>query len=259
MSTIVRLISNNSGIDLSPRRHRGNAKPPKMKILTILALVASVAAVPDPMITSAPKLPARQANADEKAKECDAKLVSLRQNSPQILSYPGILPWFGEEMSKAVLTQTPDFNLCDEIALSEKVTPPPSLAGAWSTWRNEHNSWVSAHRSEALSLASSCGEGVRSFQIAGAVVTDKAECESLYKKQMGSVPTLPKITQSFPRLTDTRGGTFIGVWTTVTPGGKTEPTTTGAGQGGSGNAAAPKETGSLFAAAVAMVGVLAAL
>lgn len=228
------------------------------EIFTVLALVATATAIPDPMITPKPNAPQPRQAKDE----CDSKYASLRKNAANMLDQPGLLPWFGDEMSKAVLTQTPDFNVCDEFALSERVTPPPSLSAAWTSWRNKHSSWVSAHRSEALSLASVCESKIRSmgggFNFEQAVVTDKAECESLYSKQLGFVPTMPKITQTFPKFTDTRTGQVIGVFTTVTPGAKTPPTTTGAGASGSGNAG-PRETGSLFAAAVAMVGVVAVL
>lgn len=223
------------------------------ELFVVAALAATAAAAAEPVITSFPEARQIRNAPRQAADDCASKYGSLRRGSPAI-TYPGLAPWLGGEISQAVLTQTPDFNLCDEYALSATVAPPPTLAGAWSSVQAEVTAWQRDHRDEALSLASSCGAINSSwfFQFAGYALTDKAGCESLYNSYLGRVPTWPKITGA-PRLTST------GVFTTVSPGG-TVPTGAASGSGTAGSAA-PREkgAGAMFVAAVVAAGALAVL
>lgn len=226
--------------------------------------VVNAVAEPAPIITAPPdamlahqQFP-RQAGAVSDG--CEAQFASLVRDLPKLTAFPGLVPWLGSEISSAVATATPGYNLCDDYALSARVTPPPELSAAWSTVRSQSASWVSAHGTEAQILASSCRTADISsvkwgFQLEELAVTDKAGCESVYSKYLGFVPTMPKAT--VPSMTS------IGVFTTVTPGMTGTSTSTAGGTAAkvststSGNAAPPRETGFLVAAAAAVLGAAA--
>jgi hypothetical protein len=235
--------------------------------ITIAVLAATTAATTEPAatITPAPDATLVQILRRQDASECVSQLNSLLRDAPGLTDYPGIAPWLGTELSKAVAATT-DFNLCDERPLSSTATPPPSLTDAWSSFLSEVALWSSVHRDEARSLASGCASADANsglgFQFEALTVTNKAGCESLYDKYLGRVPTWPRFINTFPDMTQ------FGVFTTVTPG-KTGSTGTGASSTTKGavaestlnrNAAGvSKERDVAVAAAAAVLGVVAIL
>ncbi|KAK1754468.1 hypothetical protein QBC47DRAFT_383988 [Echria macrotheca] len=255
-----------------------------MQLLITLSLAAGMASTAKATIPH-PLHPRQTAPPEPELDDCTKSYISLIQQAPQMESHPGLVKWFGSELSRAAVaaatasppTGTP-FNLCDDLALTSTATPPSSLSSAWSEHRSEVTSFVRAHSSAAKSLASSCEAASSShmwgFYFGGLLVTDKPGCETLYEAYLGAVPTLPVLTgvyDDLPEETGTAtGGRVVGVFTTITPGAE-GPTRTGTGSGTgttgttgsvetqtSGNAAA-RETGFVAAAAVAVLGVVAAL
>ena len=122
--------------------------------------------------------------------DCYDQYVSLFIDWPNVGSYSQVVPWFVSEISKVVATATIALNKCDRnvIFRSATITKSPQVAAEWSKGQNDHSSWVSQYNATVASLASSCTMYGLSFELLA--VTDKAGCESAYRKYGQSIPPL---------------------------------------------------------------------
>jgi hypothetical protein len=181
---------------------------------------------------------------------CLTQYRSLTADYPEVQD---LIPWVKSEILTAMMTAT---NACELQELTATATPPPSLASDWSKQLSMVSTWVSQKSPEVANLvSSSCSEF--GFVFEAVTVTNKAGCESLYRKYEGGVPSIPAFGAG--KGTGTDGPLLVPA--TSTPTTSTISMTVGAAASSSKSSnggAGPRETGAAVgAAAAALMGVVA--